>query len=159
MSLAAGMETEAPAPPAPETAPSVQEILPPARATILVVDDTANIRQILVHLLEKEGYQTVQAKDGEEALSLVRMQKFDLVLLDIMMPKMTGYMVCEALRSRSDTRRLPVVMVTARGSKDAVLEAIRAGADDYVVKPFTSDVLLAKIRKVLARRRHREEQS
>lgn len=130
-----------------------------ARPTILIAEDTSNVRRILVHILEQAGYQTVQAKDGSEALMLLGMQRFDLVLLDIMMPGKDGYAVCQELRAQSKTRSLPVVMVTARGSKEAVLQAVRSGADDYIVKPFTKEVLLGKVEKVLQRASEREKTS
>lgn len=127
------------------------------RPTILIAEDTGNVRRILVHILEVAGYQTVQAKDGAETLMLAGMQRFDLILLDIMMPVKDGYTVCQELRAGTQTQSVPIIMVTARGSKEAVLQAVRAGADDYVVKPFTKEVILSKVEKVLQRKREREE--
>ena len=120
----------------------------PARGTILVVDDEASIRRILETRLSMIGYQVITACDGEEALELFRQRLPDLVVLDVMMPKLDGYGVCQELRKDSD---VPIVMLTALGDVADRITGLELGADDYVVKPFSPKELEARIRCVLRR--------
>lgn len=120
----------------------------PARETILVVDDEASIRRILETRLSMIGYQVITACDGEEALELFRQRSPDLVVLDVMMPKLDGYGVCQELRKDSD---VPIVMLTALGDVADRITGLELGADDYVVKPFSPKELEARIRCVLRR--------
>ncbi|MCP9808725.1 response regulator transcription factor [Cyanobium sp. HWJ4-Hawea] len=118
------------------------------RDTILLVDDDANIRRVLETRLSMFGYDVATASDGEEALALFQTVEPDLVVLDVMMPKMDGYAVLKALRLDSD---VPVVMLTACSEvKDRIL-GLELGADDYVIKPFSPKELEARIRCVLRR--------
>ncbi|MEI6030104.1 MAG: response regulator transcription factor [Synechococcaceae cyanobacterium ELA739] len=126
----------------PTTTPS------PARETILVVDDEASIRRILETRLSMIGYQVITACDGEEALELFRQRSPDLVVLDVMIPKLDGYGVCQELRKDSD---VPIVMLTALGDVADRITGLELGADDYVVKPFSPKELEARIRCVLRR--------
>ena len=119
-----------------------------AKETILVVDDEASIRRILETRLSMIGYQVVSACDGEEALELFRRTSPDLVVLDVMMPKLDGYGVCQELRRESD---VPIVMLTALGDVADRITGLELGADDYVVKPFSPKELEARIRCVLRR--------
>ena len=107
---------------------------PSAKETILVVDDEASIRRILETRLSMIGYQVVTACDGEEALEIFRRAHPDLVVLDVMMPKLDGYGVCQELRKESD---VPIVMLTALGDVADRITGLELGADDYVVKPFS----------------------
>jgi OmpR family response regulator RpaB len=118
------------------------------KETILVVDDEASIRRILETRLSMIGYQVVTACDGLEALELFRSNHPDLVVLDVMMPKLDGYGVCQELRKESD---VPIVMLTALGDVADRITGLELGADDYVVKPFSPKELEARIRCVLRR--------
>ncbi len=122
-------------------------------ARILLAEDDANIRQGLVATLESEGYAVTAATDGAQALKLFPQEKFDLVLLDVMMPKASGYDVCRELRARGAT--VPVVFLTAKGEEVDKVVGLKLGADDYVTKPFGVHELLARIEAVLRRSRSR----
>ncbi|MFR7889608.1 MAG: response regulator, partial [Bilophila wadsworthia] len=102
-------------------------------ATILIVEDEQDIRELLAYNLEKEGYATVQAADGKEGLELARSRKPDLILLDLMLPKMDGLAVCRELERDSGTVRIPIIMLTARGEDVDRILGFELGADDYVV--------------------------
>jgi len=121
---------------------------------ILVVDDEVAMRVALVESLRSEGYQVAAAKDGEEALETALTQEFDLVLLDVMMPKIDGYSACAEMRKRG--LKAPVLMLTARGMVDDRVKGLDSGADDYLVKPFSLKELLARVR-ALTRRKERED--
>jgi OmpR family response regulator RpaB len=120
----------------------------PSKETILVVDDEASIRRILETRLSMIGYNVVTACDGTEALELFPNCMPDLVVLDVMMPKLDGYGVCQELRKESD---VPIVMLTALGDVADRITGLELGADDYVVKPFSPKELEARIRCVLRR--------
>ena len=115
---------------------------------ILVVDDENSIRRILETRLSMIGYKVISACDGEEALTVFRQEYPDLVILDIMMPKLDGYGVCQELRKESD---VPIIMLTALGDVSDRITGLELGADDYVVKPFSPKELEARIKSVLRR--------
>jgi two-component system response regulator ResD len=115
---------------------------------ILVVDDDQNIRKLINLYLEQEGYEVITAQDGAEALNLINSEELDLVILDIMLPKLNGWEVCKKLRERSD---MPVIMLTAKGEKYDKIKGLDLGADDYVTKPFDPDELVARVRARLRR--------
>jgi len=115
---------------------------------ILVVDDEASIRRILETRLSMIGYEVITAADGEEALEIFRHSDPDLVVLDVMMPKLDGYGVCQELRKESD---IPIIMLTALGDVADRITGLELGADDYVIKPFSPKELEARIRSVLRR--------
>lgn len=119
-----------------------------ANEKILVVDDDQNIRELLRLYLIKEGYAVVLAGDGEQALELYNTEKPDMVLLDVMMPKLDGWETCRRLRKLGDT---PVIMLTAKGETFDKVLGLELGADDYVVKPFDSKEVVARIKAVLRR--------
>ena len=121
--------------------------------TILIVEDEAPLVTLLRYNLEREGFAVLDAQDGEEALVIAREQKPDLVLLDWMLPLMSGIELCRQLRRNPETRALPVVMLTARGEEGDKLRGLDSGADDYVTKPFSPSELIARIRAVLRRAR------
>jgi len=123
---------------------------------ILVVDDEASIRRILETRLSMIGYEVVTAGDGEEALAMFRDEIPDLVVLDVMMPKLDGYGVCQELRKESD---VPIIMLTALSDVADRITGLELGADDYVVKPFSPKELEARIRSVLRRVDHRNGSS
>lgn len=118
---------------------------------VLVVEDEEALAQLLKYNLEKEGYRVSVAEDGEEALILVDEANPDLVLLDWMLPKVPGIEVCRRLRARNDARNIPIVMLTARGEESERVRGLDMGADDYVVKPFSTQELMARVRAVMRR--------
>ena len=118
---------------------------------VLLIEDEEPIAQLLKYNLEKEGYRVVLAGDGEEALILVQEELPDLVVLDWMLPKVSGIEVCRRLRQRAESRNLPILMLTARGEESDRVRGLDTGADDYVVKPFAMSELTARIRAVMRR--------
>ena len=120
-------------------------------ATILIVEDEQDIRELLAYNLEKEGYATVQAADGKEGLELARSRKPDLILLDLMLPKMDGLAVCRELERDSGTVRIPIIMLTAKSTEFDKVVGLDSGADDYIPKPFGMMELLARIKALLRR--------
>jgi DNA-binding response OmpR family regulator len=115
---------------------------------ILVADDDVNVHQSLNAYFKREGYQMLSAYDGEEALSFVKKYRPDAVLLDIMMPKMDGLMVCRETRKESN---IPIIMLTAKGEEFDKLLGLELGADDYITKPFSPREVLARVKAVLRR--------
>ncbi len=121
----------------------------PRAAPILVVDDDQRNVRLMESILRSNGYPVVKAFDGEEALRLIDAEKPDLVLLDVMMPKMSGFEVCQRLKGRYETRLLPVIMVTALNALEDKVQALEIGADDFLSKPINKVELLAKVRATL----------
>ena len=121
------------------------------KAKLLIAEDDANIRAGLVATLESEGYAVTAAADGAQALKLFPQEKFELVLLDIMMPKASGYDVCRELRARG--ARVPILFLTAKGEEIDKVVGLKLGADDYVTKPFGVHELLARVEALLRRSR------
>lgn len=115
---------------------------------ILIADDNKQISSILDEYAKKEGYSTLLAFDGEEALSLFKIHDLDIILLDVMMPKIDGFEVCREIRKTSN---IPVIMVTARGEDFEKIMGLDIGADDYIVKPFSPGEIMARVRAVLRR--------
>jgi len=120
------------------------------KPTVLVVDDEAIVREVVVRYLEREGYRTLEADDGEEARRMIERDPPGLVVLDLMLPGMDGISLCRWIRERSD---LPVIMLTARGEEADRIVGLELGADDYVTKPFSPRELAARVRTVLRRAR------
>jgi len=120
---------------------------------ILIVDDDADIREILKLTLSEENYQTLEAKNGEEALAIIQTKPLDLVILDYKMPKMDGRTLCNIIKKDLLLQYLPVIMVTGKGEVSDKIDGIDSGADDYIVKPFEPKELMARIRMVLRRTR------
>ena len=120
---------------------------------ILVVEDEDSLATLLQYNLQKEGYTVAMAGDGEEALLLVDEKLPDLIVLDWMLPKLSGIEVCRRLRQRNETRNVPIIMLTARGEETDRVRGLDTGADDYVVKPVSMTELAARIRAVLRRLR------
>ncbi|GGC42626.1 DNA-binding response regulator [Siccirubricoccus deserti] len=121
------------------------------RPTILVVEDEVPLLTLLRYNLEKQGFRVDEAADGQEALLRVAEQRPDLVLLDWMLPALSGLEVCRQLRRRPATRDLPIIMVTARTEDQDAVRALDTGADDHIGKPFVMEALLARIRALLRR--------
>jgi diguanylate cyclase (GGDEF)-like protein len=120
-------------------------------ARVLIADDDADIRAFLDVTLSLAGYDVLEASDGIEALDVARRHTPDLILLDVMMPRMDGLEALEKLRADARTSHIPVVLLTARVQREDTLGGLEAGADDYVTKPFDGDVLIARIRSALRR--------
>jgi two-component system phosphate regulon response regulator PhoB len=122
-----------------------------AKPIILVVEDEAPLLTLLRYNLEKQGFRVEEAADGQEALLRVAETKPDLILLDWMLPALSGLEVCRQIRRRPATRDLPIIMVTARTEDQDAVRALDTGADDYIAKPFAMEALLARIRALLRR--------
>ncbi len=119
------------------------------QATILVVDDDPRNLRLMESILKSSGYPVLSARDGEEALGILARERVDAVLLDVMMPGMSGFEVCGRIRGRYETRLLPVIMVTALNSLEEKVQALETGADDFLSKPVNRVELLAKLRTIL----------
>jgi DNA-binding response OmpR family regulator len=122
---------------------------------ILVVEDDAHIRTGLIDTLKSEGYRAMPAANGEQALALFQQEKFDLVLLDIMMPRKSGYDVCKAIRTTNE--EIPIIMLTAKSEEIDKVVGLQLGADYYITKPFGVHELLARIASVLRRTQRNEK--
>ena len=118
---------------------------------VLVVDDEEALRQLLRYNLEKMGFTVSEAADGDKALEMVAAQLPDLLIVDWMMPGASGPEVCRRLRRKSETRNLPIIMLTARGEEEDRIRGLDMGADDYMIKPFALTELQARVRAVLRR--------
>jgi len=118
---------------------------------VLVVEDEESLATLLQYNLEKEGYLVRMCADGEDALMTIEEKQPDLVILDWMLPKVSGIEVCRRIRQRAVTRNLPIIMLTARGEESDRIRGLDTGADDYVVKPFSMTELSARLRAVLRR--------
>lgn len=123
-----------------------------AAPLVLVADDDLNLRRILCLFLKNAGYETVEASNGREALNMARGQRPDAIVLDIMMPLIDGFSVCRQLKDDPETARIPVVICTAKNRKEDLIAAIRAGAEDYIIKPFTKETVVTKVGKAVASR-------
>jgi two-component system, OmpR family, phosphate regulon response regulator PhoB len=120
-------------------------------ARVLVVEDEEAISHLLAYNLEREGFRVATAPDGEEAMIALDENRPDLVLLDWMLPNGSGIELCRQLRTRSETREIPIIMLTARGEEEDRVRGLDVGADDYVTKPFSMSELVARMRAVLRR--------
>jgi len=120
-----------------------------AKGRILVVDDEIYIVHILDFSLGMEGYEVVTALDGEQALEKARSEKPDLIVLDIMMPKLDGYETCKMLKAEAETRNIPVILLSAKGRNVDQKVGFEVGADDYITKPFSPRKLVERINSIL----------
>jgi len=121
------------------------------KPTVLVAEDEGALVTLLRYNLEREGYRVLEAVDGEEALLVAAEEKPDLVLLDWMLPQLSGIEVCRRLRAKQETRNVPIIMLTARGEESDRIRGLDTGADDYLTKPFSMMELLARLRAVMRR--------
>jgi two-component system chemotaxis response regulator CheY len=127
--------------------------VPDLQIKVLAVDDFPTMRRIVKTLLRQLGYANVsEAEDGKIALAKLKQESYDLVLLDWNMPRMTGLELLRAIRSDDALRDTPVVMITAEGRKEDVIEAVKAGVDNFIVKPFTAETLEQKLNKILEKK-------
>ena len=122
---------------------------------ILIVDDEQKIREVIREYSEFNGYEVEEAADGMEAVSLCRLNDYDLIIRDIMMPKLDGYSACKEIKK---TKNIPVIMLSARGEEYDKLFGFELGIDDYVVKPFSPKELMARVNAVLARSSAKQEE-
>lgn len=122
-----------------------------AKKTILVVDDEQDLLDLIEYNLRNEGFEVIQAENGLEGIRLAREKKPDLVLLDIMMPKLDGLQVCEMMRRDASIRSIPIIFLTARGDEKTEVEGLDRGADDYITKPISTRKLMSRIKAVLRR--------
>ncbi len=122
-----------------------------AKPLVLVVEDEASLATMLRYNLEKQGFRVEEAADGQEAMARIAEAPPDIVLLDWMLPVMSGIEVCRQIRRRPATRDLPVIMVTARTEDQDAVRGLNTGADDYITKPFSMEALLARMRALLRR--------
>jgi two-component system phosphate regulon response regulator PhoB len=123
-----------------------------AKQKILAVDDEEDILELLRFNLTKEGFAVVCAGSGEEALKLTRLEKPELILLDLLLPGIDGLEVAKRLKNDPSTRGIPVIMVTAKGEEADIVTGLEVGAEDYITKPFSRKVLIARVRAVLRRK-------
>ena len=128
-----------------------------AKTNALIVEDDENIQQLVEYNLLKEGYDTQCVSSGEEALKVATARCPDIQILDLMLPGVDGLRVCRTLKGHSKTAHVPVIMLTAKGEEEDVVAGLEMGADDYVTKPFSPKVLLARVKTVL--RRQNDQQS
>ena len=120
-------------------------------ATILIVEDETDLSELMRYNLEAEGFRIVSAESGDEAVERIRDGVPDLILLDWMLPGLSGIELCRRWRSREETARTPIIMITARGEEEERVRGLATGADDYVVKPFSMPELVARIQALLRR--------
>lgn len=119
--------------------------------TILIIEDEEDIQELLLYIIGKEGYRAIAVESGERGLETAIRQHPDLVILDLMLPGMDGISVCRKLKSSKETSDIRVIIVSARGEEADIVAGLELGADDYITKPFTPSILLARIRAVLRR--------
>jgi two-component system phosphate regulon response regulator PhoB len=128
-----------------------------AKERILVVDDEEDILELVRYNLTREGYQVNGAASGEAALKKARSEKFDLIVLDLMLPGIDGLEVAKQLKNQTATKSIPIIMLTAKGEEADIVTGLEIGADDYVTKPFSPRVLIARVRTVLRRKTQEPE--
>ena len=127
-----------------------------ATGTILLVDDEEDIQELLTLNLVREGYDVVATETGEGAVELAKSRQPSLIILDLMLPGIGGWDVCKILKHNEQTRRIPVVMLTAKSEESDIVTGLELGADDYITKPFSSKVLVARVRRILQKSREEE---
>jgi DNA-binding response OmpR family regulator len=118
---------------------------------VLVAEDDPDIRNLIVYSLQFAGFHVVEAINGVEALTMAQVEKPDIVLLDVRMPKMSGYEVCEELKSQAPTQSIPVVFLSARGQEAEIKYGLELGAEEYIIKPFAPDELQRRVTAILER--------
>ncbi len=120
------------------------------KKNILVVDDELGALTLIGIMLERGGFDVLKAKDANDALAVLDQNTPDLIILDVMMPGMNGIELCKVVRQRNDTHSIPVLILSARGDADSVMQGMEAGANDYLPKPILHHDLVAKVRSILA---------
>lgn len=130
-----------------------------AKKLILAIDDEKDILKLLQYNLEREGYQVLTAKSGEEGLETARVKHPDLIVLDIMLPEMDGLEVCKILRSNKETKHIPILMLTAKTSEVDQIVGLELGASDYISKPFSVKVLSARVKNIFRSMEPKKDES
>jgi len=125
---------------------------PEKKEKLLVVEDDGDIRELISFNLEMCGYDVIRASDGQEGWEKARTEMPDLVVLDLMLPGLDGFEVCKRLKSEKATQAMPIIMLTARSEEESMVKGLELGADDYVTKPFSPRVLVARVKAVLRRK-------
>ncbi len=126
--------------------------------TVLVVDDEEDVVEVITHFLEEEGYSVLQAYDGEEAIEQAS-PEVDIIVLDIMLPGKDGYAVCKQLRSRVETETIPIIFLSAKSEEEDQIKGLMMGADDYLTKPVSPQIVMAHVKAVLRRSGIEESQT
>ena len=121
------------------------------KTTILVIEDEKDIRELIKFNLKKYGYNVITSINGEEGLQYSSLHNPDLILLDIMLPGINGFQFCSTIRKSNNLKNIPVIIITALGDEKNIVKGLEKGADDYIIKPFSNKVLLARIKNVLKR--------
>ncbi len=130
-----------------------------SKETILIVDDEEDIIELIKFNLKNEGYDILTALSGEKAIKLTRQYKPDLIVLDLMLPGIDGLEVTKYLKNNDQTMEIPIVMLTAKGEESDIVTGLELGANDYISKPFSPKVLIARIRAILRRRKKEEKET
>jgi DNA-binding response OmpR family regulator len=117
---------------------------------ILIAEDEPDIRELIRLALQYNGYEVISASDGAEAVELARANSFDLIMLDVRMPRLTGYEACRQMRQMETTKEVPIIFLSAKGQEAEVDEGLEAGADRYILKPFAPIELANEIKQILA---------
>ena len=123
-----------------------------ARETILVVEDDENIQQLVGYNLAKAGFHVLYADNGEQALSLIKRERPELIVLDLMLPGLSGFEICKLVRKDPKTKSVPIVMLTAKSEENDIAAGLDLGADDYITKPFSPKILVSRIKAALRRK-------
>ena len=118
-------------------------------AKILIAEDERDIRELITFTLKFAGHEVIATADGQEAVEAALLEKPDLIILDVRMPRMTGYQACEAIKQNASIRDIPVVFLSAKGQESEVQTGMEAGASEYILKPFSPDVFTHKIKTLL----------
>ena len=129
------------------------------RETILVVEDDENIQQLVGYNLAKAGFHVVYADNGEQALSVIKREKPELIILDLMLPGLNGLEVCKLVRKDPKSKNLPIVMLTAKSEENDITAGLDLGADDYITKPFSPKILISRIKAALRRKEGLSEEN
>lgn len=130
----------------------IVKVLPVSRPNILVIEDDSDIQQLVTYNLIKAGMHVICAEHGEDALSILGREKVEAIILDLMLPGKDGLEICRIIREQEETKNIPIIMLTARGEENDIVAGLDMGADDYVTKPFSPKVLVARLQAVLRRK-------
>jgi DNA-binding response OmpR family regulator len=120
-------------------------------AKILIAEDERDIRDLIAFTLRFAGYEVFAAGNGEEAVEMAPKVNPDLILMDVRMPRMTGYEACRAIKSNAELRDIPIVFLSAKGQESEIQQGLEAGAEDYLLKPFAPDLLTTRVKAILAK--------
>jgi len=130
-----------------------------SKAVILIIEDDPEIQELLSHAMSKEGWKLIQVKTGEEGLKILKSKNVNCILLDVMLPEMDGLKVLRKIKEKEQYKNIPIIMTTAKGEESDIITGLELGADDYVVKPYSPKVLIARVRAGLRRQEDGESNS